>query len=96
VEPARVQPAAPRPAAQPRAATPAPRPTPVAAQPAMHVERRPQAPAQPQTVAAAVPRQPAGSSLGFSSLGGGGMPALAPPVPVARAAAATLPPGMAR
>lgn len=94
VEPARIQPAAPRPAAPPRAA--APRPTPVAAQPAMHVERRPSAPAQPQAVAVSVPRPAASSSLGFSSLGGGGMPALAPPVPVARAAAATLPPGMAR
>jgi hypothetical protein len=90
VEPARPEPPAPRPAA--RAA--APRPAPV--QPAVHVERRPARPPAPQTVAANVPRPAPASSLGFSSLGGGGMPSLAPPVPIARAAAATLPPGMGR
>ena len=95
VEPVRPQtPAAPRPAPQTRVAAAAPRPAPV--QPAIHVDRRaPQAP-QPQTVAATVPRAAPASSLGFSSLGGGGAPSLAPPVPIARASAATLPPGMAR
>ena len=65
-------------------------------QAAMHVERQPRRPPPPQTVAANVVRPAAASSLGFSSLGGAGMPSLAPPVPIARAAAATLPPGMAR
>jgi hypothetical protein len=90
VEPARAEPPAPRPAAPTRVAA--------AVQPAVHVERRPvrAAPApRPQTVAANVVT-PTASSVSFSSLGGGGMPALAPPVPIARAAASTLPPGMTR
>ncbi len=89
-EPAPAQPVAARPAAPARAAP--------AIQPAVHVERRPARPSRPpaQTVAANDVRPTAVSSLGFSSLGGGGMPSLAPPVPIARASAATLPPGMAR
>ncbi|MBR0653431.1 hypothetical protein GXW78_27560, partial [Roseomonas terrae] len=58
---------------------------------AMHVERQRPRTAQRQTVAANVPPPAPASSLGFSALGGGGMPSLAPPVPIARAAAATLP-----
>lgn len=91
VEPARAEPPAPRPAPPTRVAA--------AVQPAVHVERRPaRAPRPPraETVAANVVRPTAVSSLGFSSLGGGGMPSLAPPVPISRASAATLPPGMAR
>ncbi|GGJ06594.1 cell division protein FtsL [Neoroseomonas lacus] len=98
VEAARVEPARTPPPATPRAAAP----TRVAAavQPAVHVEHRP-APARPprapqaQTVAANVVR-PTASAVSFSSLGGSGMPALAPPVPIARAAASTLPAGMTR
>ncbi|HWT09914.1 MAG TPA: hypothetical protein VN329_12175, partial [Roseomonas sp.] len=95
-EPARPQqPVAPRPAPQARVAA-APRPAPTPVQPALHVERRVSQPPQPQTVAATMPRPAPASSLGFSSLGSGGAPSLAPPVPIARASAATLPPGMAR
>jgi hypothetical protein len=92
--PPRAEPVAPRPAPVARAAAPARRPARV--QPALHVEPRPARPPRAQTVAANVARPAASSSLGFSALGGGGMPSLAPPVPIARAAAATLPPGMAR
>lgn len=93
-EPARSEPA-PRPVPPVRVAA-APRPVPAAVQPAIHVERRAPQPPQAQTVAATVPRPAPASSLGFSALGGGGAPSLAPPVPIARATAATLPPGMAR
>ncbi|MEO3472658.1 hypothetical protein AAFN86_12375 [Roseomonas sp. CAU 1739] len=94
-EPARPEPAAPRAAPPVRVAAAAPRPAPPVHS-AMHVDRRPQQPPQAQTVAANVVRPAAASSLGFSALGGSGMPALAPPVPIARAAAATLSPGMVR
>lgn len=75
-------PAAPARVAPVRAA--APRPAPAAARPAVHVQRAP-APASPQGVSAPVVRTTAVSALGGSGL------ALAPPVPISRAAAATLP-----
>jgi hypothetical protein len=81
---------APRPAAPaPRVAAAAPRPAPPPApvRPALHVERPAPAPA-PQRVATA----PAIAPTVVSALGGVG-PSLAPPVPIARAAAATLPGG---
>lgn len=96
VEPPRVEPARTPPPAAPRAAAPAR--VAAAVQPAVHVEHRPARPPrapQAQTVAANVV-QPTASAVSFSSLGGGGMPALAPPVPIARAAASTLPAGMTR
>jgi hypothetical protein len=75
-----------RPAVARVAAAPRPAPTapPGPVQPAMHVERPVPAIAA-QRVAA-----PAGMPTVTSSLGGNG-PSLAPPIPVARAAAATLP-----
>ncbi|BDG71121.1 cell division protein FtsL [Roseomonas fluvialis] len=74
----------PRPAPRPAAPRPAPPPAPVRA--AMHVERPTATPAvAPQRVAA-----PIAAPTVVSALGGSG-PALAPPVPIARAAAATLP-----
>jgi hypothetical protein len=79
---------APRPAAQtPRVAAAAPRPAPPPApvRPALHVERPAPAPAPPRVAAA-----PAITPTVVSALGGAG-PSLAPPVPIARAAAATLP-----
>jgi len=79
---------APRPAA-PRVATPRPTPPQPVVQPAIHVARR--EPQPPQTVAATVVRP-----VVTSSLGGAGMGSLAPPVPIARAAAATIRPGATR
>jgi hypothetical protein len=74
----------PRPAPRPAAPRPAPPPAPVRA--AMHVERPAATPAVvPQRVAA-----PVTAPAVVSALGGSG-PSLAPPVPIARAAAATLP-----
>lgn len=73
-----------RPPAPPQAA-----PQPVV-QRAVHVARRDPAP-PPRQVSAGIVRPAVASSLG-----GAGMAALAPPVPVARAAAATLPPGTPR
>jgi hypothetical protein len=74
----------PRPAPRPAAPRPAPPSAPVRA--AMHVERPAATPAVvPQRVAA-----PVAAPAVVSALGGSG-PALAPPVPIARAAAATLP-----
>jgi hypothetical protein len=80
---------APRPAA-PRVAASRPTPPQPVVQPAVHVARRTPAP-PPQTVAATIVRP-----VVTSSLGGAGMGALAPPVPIARAAAATIPPGATR
>lgn len=92
-EPPRPEPAARRSPPAPRVAAATPRPAP-AVQPAIHVQRRPSAPPRAQTVAANIPAPTVTSSLGMSALGGAA--ALAPPVPIARAAAATLPPGMTR
>lgn len=99
LDPPRAQPRqaeAPAPRPAPRAAAPAPRPAAPApaVQPAVHVQRRPPAPPAAQTVAANVTRPVVTSSLGVTALSGA--PTLAPPVPIARAAAATLPPGMSR
>lgn len=74
---------APRPV-QPRAAAPRPAPPPAPVRAALHVER-PAASMAPQRVAA-----PVMTPTVVSALGGSGL-ALAPPVPIARAAAATLP-----
>jgi len=74
---------APRPV-QPRAAAPRPAPPPAPVRAALHVER-PAAAMAPQRVAA-----PVMTPTVVSALGGSGL-ALAPPVPIARAAAATLP-----
>jgi hypothetical protein len=82
-------PPAPR-AAAPRAAAPRPAPPQPVVQPALHVAPRAPAP-PPQTVANTVVRP-----VVTSSLGGAAMGTLAPPVPIARAAAATIPPGAAR
>lgn len=89
-------PAAPRPAERRLAAAPAQRQASAPAapvRPALHVERTASAPPAAQRVAAV--RPPAAATVVqptvVSALGGSG-PSLAPPVPIARAAAATLPP----
>ena len=78
----------PRPAA-PRSATPAvtprPAPPPAPVRAALHVERPTAPAAAPQRVAAPVVTPTVVSALGVSG------PALAPPVPISRASAATLP-----
>lgn len=79
------RPATPRPAAPAAAPRPAPPPAPVRA--ALHVERPATTTVAPQRVAA-----PVVTPTVVSALGGSG-PALAPPVPISRAAAAALPGG---
>lgn len=87
-----VAPQRPRVAPPAPAATPAPSPAPRPVQPAVHVTPRPSAPSEPVTrmTRATPPPTTVASALGGASALGLGRPMLAPPVPVAPAAAATL------